>query len=132
MHLRNASELPVVVRQLALEVHTRWFHEVEEHQALRVFDLVDAREPLRAFPENLQLAPGETKDLTPFEVNLKHLAPEGSNQLAWPNGVTVRVAWLLLIDNAGRRWVVKPHTGRRARLVHRWWRRPEEYMPTKW
>jgi hypothetical protein len=131
LHLRNASELPVTVKQLAHEVHTRWFHEVQEHSVVRVYDLVDAAEPLRAFVNDLQLAPGETKELGPYGFNLAHLAPDGSNQLAWPNGVTVRVAWLLLIDNAGRRWVVKPQKGRRARRVLRWWR-PEEYMPAKW
>jgi hypothetical protein len=127
MHLRNASELPVIVKLLAYEVHTRWAVRESEYS----WEVIDAAEPSRAFVPDVQLAPGETKDIPPHRLDVTDHAPKGSNQLDIVNGVTVRVAWLLLIDNAGRRWVVKPHKGRRARQARRWWR-PEEYMPAKW
>jgi hypothetical protein len=132
MHVRNASELPVIVKQLAYEVRTRWLVEDREQQSmLRVYKPVDAPEPVRAFPHDLQLGPAETKDLSPFEVNVEHLAPDGSRQLDIVGGVTVKVAWLL-IRTGGRRWVVKPDVrGGRAKRA-RWWWRPEEFMPSKW
>jgi hypothetical protein len=39
------------------------------------WDLIDASEPHHSFIYDLQLAPGETKELTPNQVNLAHLAP---------------------------------------------------------
>jgi hypothetical protein len=98
---------------------------------LRAFEPVNGSEPFRAFVDDVELAPGETKDVTPFPVNLAHLAPEGPRQLWWPGGVTVRVAWLLVIDNASRRWVIRPHRGKRAHRVLRRWK-PDEFMPRKW
>jgi hypothetical protein len=133
-HLRNASELPVVVKQLAYNVHTRW--SVEDHgrpsKLLQVYKPVDATEPHRAFVYDVRLAPGETKDLTPHEVNLEHLAPGGSRQLDMVGGVRVQVAWLLVIDTAGHRWVIEPHKGGRAKKVRWWWRRSDEFMPAGW
>jgi hypothetical protein len=84
MYLRNASELPVVVKQLAYEVHTRWYVEDREQPMISAWDLVDASEPHHSFVYDLQLAPGETKELPPNKVNLAHLAPEVSRQLAFP------------------------------------------------
>ena len=126
MHLRNASELPVVVRQLAYEVHWRWLLRVKEHPVAPVHDEGDAAK--RGFFEDVQLAPGETKDLTSRAFDLSR---RGSRKVVPFGGVTVQVSWLLMIDNAGRRWVVKPNKGSRATRVRRWWR-PGEYMPHKW
>jgi hypothetical protein len=76
------------------------------------WDLIDASEPHHSFIYDPQLAPGEAKELTPNKVDLAHLAPEGSRQLAFPGGVNVRVTWLLLTDNASRRWIIRPLGGR--------------------
>jgi hypothetical protein len=127
MHMRNASDLPVIVKQLAYEVHTRWAVKESDYS----WKIVDAAEPIRAFVYDIQLAPDETKDLTPSEHNVAHLTPTGANQLDMINGVTVRAAWLLVIDTAGRRWVVEPHKSGRAKKVRRRWR-PREYMPQEW
>jgi hypothetical protein len=133
-HLRNASELPVVVKQLAYDVHTRWYVEDHEQPSKlpQVYKPVDATEPHRAFVHDVKLAPGETRDLTPYEVNLEHLAPEGSRQLDMVGGVKVEVAWLLVIDTAGRRWVIEPPHGGRAKRVRWWRRRSNEFMPARW
>jgi hypothetical protein len=61
-----------------------------------------------------------------------HLAPEGSRQLAFPGGVKVRVTWLLLIDNANRRWIIRPLGGTRAHRIKWWWRPDQKSMPRKW
>jgi hypothetical protein len=131
MCLRNASELAVFVKQLAYEVHTRWYVEDRE-QPMISWDLVDASEPQHLFVDDLQLAPGEAKELPPIKVNLAHLAPEGSRQLAFPGGVKVRVTWLLLIDNASRRWIIRPLGGTRAHRIKWWWRPDQKSMPRKW
>jgi len=60
-----------------------------------------------------------------------HTAPEGATQPAIFNGITAHVDWLLIVDNAGRRWEVRPETGGRAVPVGRRWRR-QEYMPREW
>jgi hypothetical protein len=134
MHLRNASTLPMVVKQLGYEVHTRWSVEDREQPSklLRVYKPVDAAEPHRAFVDDVQLAPGETKNVTPYEVNLEHLAPQGSRQLDLVGGVKVQVASLLVIDSAGRRWVVNSHQGGRAKRVRWWRRRSAAFKPATW
>ena len=88
--------------------------------------------PYRAFQDDLgTVPPGETRSL-PFPVNVAHLAPPDAVQLGLTDGVTPFVDWLLVVDNAGRKWEVRPETGRRAKQVRRRWRRSDEYMPHQW
>jgi hypothetical protein len=72
--------------------------------------------------------PGDTLTM-PFPVNVAHLAPEGAVQLFPIRGVTATASWLLVIDNVGRRWVVRPREGRAKRW--RWYRRREEHWPPR-
>ena len=84
----------------------------------------------RHFPENISVPPQETRELR-FGVNVAHMAPEGATQLDLFYGIRAHVEWLLVVDNAGRRWIVHPESGRRARRKGRRWR-PKEYMPHDW
>ena len=63
-----------------------------------------------------------------------HIWPHRSRS-SWrtrADGVTPRVDWLLVVDNAGRKWEVRPETGRSAKRVHQHWRPSDAYMPRQW
>ena len=72
MHLRNASELPVIVKQLAYEVETHWAVKDTEYS----WEMVDAAKPTRAFVNDVQLAPGETKATRRCRCRLRQRIPE--------------------------------------------------------
>lgn len=133
-HIRNASELPIRIKQIAYRVETSWW--VPDHpqtgSSIDVWVAQPGAGPYRSFQNDLEpLPPGETRKL-PFDVNVAHLAPPDAVQLGLADGVTPFVDWLLVIDNAGRKWEVRPETGRRAKQVTRRWRRSDEHMPQEW
>ena len=125
VHVRNASDLPAEAVRLAYEVRTRWLVPAGE----LAYAETDGTGALRLFNDNVRIPPGETLEL-PSPVNVAHLAPEGAVQLAPFGGVTGAVDWLFVIDNAGRRWRVRPRRERARRW--RWYHRPSEYQPRKW
>jgi hypothetical protein len=133
-HLRNASQLPVRVVQVAWRIESSWSVEdkAQSHypDGVGVWTTVDGSRPDRSFHNGVQVPPQGTVDL-PFEINVEHLAPEGASQLATDKGLAVHVEWMLLVDNAGRRWEVRPEKGGRAKRVRPWWK-PQEYMPRDW
>ncbi|MGH3479316.1 MAG: hypothetical protein ACRDQD_21080 [Nocardioidaceae bacterium] len=128
-HIRNASELPIRIRHVAYDIDTSWMMPDPQHPG-RARTMVPGTEPHRTFQENVVVPPMETVPL-PFTVNIAHLAPHGTDELDFLNGIRPRVRWLLVVDNAGRRWDVRPETGGRAKRVGRRWR-PEEFMPREW
>jgi hypothetical protein len=132
-HIRNASELPIRIRQIAYRTETSWLVEDQE-QSMPYggpWTSTPGTGPFRSFQDDLgTVPPGETRSL-PFNINVAHLAPADAAQLGLSDGVTPYVDWLLVVDNAGRKWDVRPKTGRRAKRVRRRWR-PDEYMPRQW
>jgi hypothetical protein len=56
--------------------------------------------------------------------DMRELSPGGE-------GVRCEIAWLLIRDNAGRRWEVRPGIARRAKRI-RWYHRPKEFQPLLW
>jgi len=129
VHVRNASDLPVQVVQLAYEVRTRWMVPVLPESPVPAHEETAGDGCVRQFLDDFRVPPGETLDM-PSPVNVAHLAPEGAVQLALFRGVTGAASWLLVVDNVGRRWIVRPRKGRARRL--RWYRRREEYWPRRW
>lgn len=134
-HVRNSTELPVRVRQIAYRVTTWWMVE-DQPQARQtsgpgVWTSSPGIEALKSFHEHLVIPPGETLEL-PFVVNVAHTAPDGAVQLDISRGIECRVDWLLVRDNAGRRWHLRPESGRRSRRVRSWSWRPSEFMPRSW
>jgi hypothetical protein len=132
-YARNGSELPVRVVQIAFRIETKWAVEADVNpQSGEVMSWVTQQgvEPVRKFTDPRRVPPGETLDWS-LDANVAHTAPDRATQLALSDGVDAHVDWILIIDNAGLRWEVRPESGGRAKRV-RWWWRPEEYMPREW
>jgi hypothetical protein len=89
-------------------------------------------DPLWSVFPTFDVAPQAEWSSGPKEQDLSHQAPEGATQL-WlgGDGVTCEIAWLLIRDNAGRRWEVRPGIARRAKRI-RWYSRPKEFQPPLW
>jgi hypothetical protein len=104
VHVRNASDLPVEVVQLAYEVRTSWMVRVQPELPVPVHVVTAGSGCVSQFLNNFRVPPGETLTMS-SPVNFAHLAPEGAVQLAAFGGVTDAANWLLVIDNVGRRWV---------------------------
>jgi hypothetical protein len=115
LFVRNASELPIEVAQLACDLRTTWL--VPDGQL--AYRPVPGVQPHRSFIERIVVAPQVTWDGT-YSFDIAHLAPENAVQLDLIRGCVVVIRWLLIIDNAGRKWEVRPSSGTRARRV-RWY-----------
>jgi hypothetical protein len=99
---------------------------------------IEAWKPLRGtdllwsvFP-TFEVAPQAEWSSGPNEQDLSHQAPEGAAQL-WlgGDGITCEIAWLLIRDNAGRRWEVRPGIARRAK-ADQMVQPPKEFQPPLW
>jgi hypothetical protein len=129
VHVRNASDLPVNVAQLAFEVRTNWMVPTEPQNPVPVHVETAGNGSVKLFLNDFRVPPGETLDM-PSPVNVDHLAPEAAVQLAPFHGVNAAASWLLVTDNVGRRWIVRPREGRAKR--RRWYLRRKEYWPQRW
>jgi hypothetical protein len=125
-YIRNASELPVEAKMLAYEIHTTWLVGDAHIEA--------AGSPVvKQFLYDISIPPQRTWDNagTPAPANVAHTAPEGGLGLSPVRPIWCEVSWLLVIDNAGRKWELRPAKGRRAKRI-RWYHRPREYQPSDW
>jgi len=131
--VRNASDLPVHVAQLAYVLRTKWaMPDTDvESGALKAWTPTPGTDVAWAIFDPFDVAPQDVWTSGPKEQDLSHLAPEGATQLSLVYGVTCDIAWLLIRDNAGRRWEVRPGIARRAKRI-RWYRRPKEFQPLLW
>jgi hypothetical protein len=114
VHVRNASDLPVQVVQLAYEVRTKWMVPDQPDSPLPAYIVTTGDGCVKQFLNDFRVPPGETLDLS-SPVNVAHLAPEGAVQLSAIQGVTAAATRLLAVDNVGRRWIVRPRKGRATR-----------------
>ncbi|MGW4678781.1 hypothetical protein ACWEOS_10020 [Micromonospora taraxaci] len=127
--VRNGSDLPIEVTNVAWKVKTRW-----------MMPEGDSGEPWGNYPGNAPIAwaiePADRSTelhLGPLRVPpqktiegewqvcpLADLTPEGADQLDFsPDGVHFALEWAVVTDNAGRRWLTKHQQGRPARRI-RW------------
>jgi hypothetical protein len=107
LYIRNASQLPIEVVQLAYEVHGRWRVPSGSHS----WRLVAGVNPRRNFLEVLRpVAPEETWNSS-NPVNVADTIPEEGARLDPLESVRCVIVWLLLIDSAGRRWELQPGKG---------------------
>lgn len=135
-HIRNASQLPVRVVRIAYKIESFWMVEDLDQSQLSkggmgVWTGTPGTESSLRFHDNFIVAPQDTVEIE-FEVNVEHMAPGVTDYLAFSDGISAKVEWLLVIDNAGRRWEVHPERGGKAVRVGRRWRRSHEHMPQKW
>jgi hypothetical protein len=127
---KNASDLPVEVHAVVVEVTSRWM--VPTRPAGDAWSTEPGTKPPQLLViERVLLAPSDDKIISDYGMSLAHQAPEGAVQLDPFRGVTARVRWFLVVDNAGRRWEVRPGQGRRACRI-RWYSRRREFYPVDW
>ncbi len=141
--VRNGSQLPVQVAHLAYDVHSCWMvRDLEQWRddqpgVMGPWQPMAGTGVVRQYIEGIRVPPQETWSQE-TGANVAHLVPEHADQLELHGGIRPEIRWVLLVDNAGRRWVAQPSSGGPTRRV-RWyswrhrdyplaWRRP----PTLW
>jgi hypothetical protein len=135
--IKNAGNLPVDIFQLAIETSTKWaVRDLDQwerepdgsySEGPGVWTVKPGKQTQKHFLGPLRPPPQDRVDHS-FEVNVAHMAPEHADQLHLFEGIRCKILWMLIVDNAGRRWEVRPGVGRRARRV-RWFSRRREYQP---
>lgn len=102
IYVRNGSQLPVEVKQLAYSIHTQWWVPVLGSKL--VSKPVPGTEPIRAFVNDLRIPPRRTwnNKTYPYEFDLAHTVPERAQQLDLIQGVRSEIDWLLLVDRRAR------------------------------
>jgi len=124
LFIKNSSQLPMEIVQLAFDVHGRWLIP-SGPDSQRSTPGVN---PRRHFLDDLgSSAPDETWSNS-FQVNVADTMPQEDASLNFLESARCSIMWLLLIDNAGRRWEIQPGKGGRAKRV-RWYSRLREYQP---
>jgi hypothetical protein len=113
VYIRNASEPPVDVKHVEYTIRTRWWVPTDDGEWERVDGTLAGPYYLKDF----QVRPEETWDnkRTPYEVTLAHTAPEGAVQLDFLQGVDCEINSVVVLDNAGRQWEIRPNGGGRAK-----------------
>jgi len=64
-------------------------------------------DPVRAYVEGIRVPPQETWHQE-NGVNVVRQAPDRADQLDMIDGLIYEIRWVLLVDNAGRRWEARP------------------------
>lgn len=131
--VRNGSSLPVEIVQIAFSIHTKWMVRdlVQWRDDLQVWTTRPGTGGVQMYSGRVRIAPEETWDSGPQEVNFAHLVPEHADQLDLIDGLSYEIRWVLLIDNSGRRWEIRPMAGGTARRITWWSRRRRDY-PVEW
>lgn len=136
LHVRNASNLPMRVAKLAVELHTRWL--VPDPTSVDpltgkviAHDIRRAAAPHRTFYGPFLVPPQATLNFSEHPFDVSSLAPEGATQLSVVQHSVALVTRILVTDNAGRRWEIRPTSGGLARRVGRKWR-PADYQSLEW
>jgi hypothetical protein len=118
--IRNASALPIEVERLSCRIETTWV--VPINVAEKRYDHAHGVKSESLFIEKVTVVPDNTWESLDDRFNLRDMAPEGAVQLSPFQGVRCVVTALLVVDNAGRRWELRPGKEGRAKRV-RWYRR---------
>ncbi len=131
--VRNGSELPIDVVQIAYDVQTCWMvpHPEQWRPDLPVYGSVPGTDRMRFYAGPLRVVPGETwsDEAEPQRVNIAHLAPPNAAAIDIIDGASYKIRWALVSDNAGQRWVVRPgHPTRRVR----WYSPGRNAYPRNW
>lgn len=136
LHARNANEVPIDVHQVAFDIETQWWvpsddNGLDADRTLSSSTPEPGTKPSRCFQERFLLPPNDSLPEHSQKWHIGHQAPQRDAQLYPTDGVSTTVQYFLAIDNAGRRWEVRPGRGRRARRI-RWYSRRREYYPRDW
>lgn len=133
LFLRNGSHLPVRVEQVAYEFATSWWVRdlAQWTDEMPIWSAEPGTGVVQMYLIAIEIPPDETRTVGPQKFNFAHLAPEHADQLdfAEGRGISYRIRWVLIADNANRRWEVQP--GRRTRRL-RWYSRRRRDYPLHW
>ncbi|MEV4709672.1 hypothetical protein [Actinoplanes sp. NPDC049316] len=104
--IKNGSDLPVDVIQVAYELSTTWMRPGTGG----VFTPVDGTRKFKGSIGATRVPPGETwsNARQDPQVDVGQLSPDQGSTLDPEVGVNYRIRWYLVSDNAGQRWVVEP------------------------
>ena len=119
LYIRNASALPIVVERLTCKIETTWL--VKSRRTERSYASFAGVKSEERSVHGITVAPDDKWESPEGRFDLKDMAPEGAAQLSPVEGVRCVVTSLLLLDNAGRRWELRPGKGSRAKRVG-WYR----------
>jgi hypothetical protein len=131
--VRNSSASPVEIVQIAFNIRTRWMVRdlAQWRDDLGIWTDTPGTGTVQMYSGRVRIPPGETWESGPQAVNFAHLAPEHADQIALTDGLSYEIRWVLLIDNSGRRWEIRPMAGGPARRI-RWWSRRRGDYPVEW
>jgi hypothetical protein len=135
MCIRNASDLPIEVIQIAWTLQTRWgipFGDNKPYPELPIRQYVKGKADVMRFLGAVGAAPQETWQSQWYKVNLTHTAPaDDAMLLIFSEGVKCVISYALITDNAGRRWEVRQRQGKSAKRI-RWYSRSAPHYPMEW
>ena len=130
--LKNASNLPMEIAHAGIDVGSTWLvpdHDQPDKRPL-VFTPTQATKKSSFFFYGLRLAPDLTH-VQPHRLDLSENAPAYSTELSPLQGVTCEFRSILVTDNAGRRWRIRPGRGGPAKRLRWYSRRRDEYEPRR-
>jgi hypothetical protein len=132
--IRNATDLPIEVHQVAFTFQTKWVvapTDVDDI-AVRALGGTTGKTDMLRFMGPTGIAPRETTDGSWVTVNLARLAPvDGARLSIYSDGVKCVIMHALIVDNAGRRWEARQKQGKSAKRI-RWYSRPGKSYPMEW
>jgi hypothetical protein len=139
-HFRNGSELPVEFTYIAWEMDSRWsvpdmgatYLPPDDPHFPGVWDVKPGIMRKRMFYGPVRVPPQETINGPWQDFDVSELAPTGASTLdLHPDGLRCILRWVLVTDNAGRRWQTRHSAGRPARRI-RWYNAWDPNFPYEW
>jgi hypothetical protein len=116
INVRNGSELPVTVEELAFELRSKWeLPPVKVGKSDDLYANLHIGTPHQFFIGDIGHVPPRETRSKEYKVDLATIAPESSRSLYHVWSVVERVG---LVDGAGRRWWVHPNRGDRAKRIY--------------
>jgi hypothetical protein len=138
---KNSSELPLEVAQVAWSFNTVWGirepdlvacdnHEVKASIEVRRY--VPGKKDTRRYLTEMQIPPGQEKPTSWWPIILAETAPEDDAILSFlSGGIKEVIDYMLVIDNSGRRWKVRPRKSKPAKRI-RWYSWSLPNYPPEW
>jgi hypothetical protein len=139
--IRNASDRPVEVDQVAWSFETQWGvpaptqpvpPDHPDFPALEVRKYVPGKPDVLRLLGMMAVPPQKTQRSLWFPIVLTGLAPDADALLSFMSGgIRPIVKYILVTDNSGRRWETRLKRGKRARRIH-WYSRRGPHYPSEW
>jgi hypothetical protein len=128
--LRNASQLPIEIVHVGAEIRSRWavLDILQRDKRVGASKPVDGTERSTFTFGGIRLVPDQNYEHR-YRLDMSHHAPARSSTLALERGIVGEFRSILVIDNAGRRWRLRPGRGGSAKRVRRGRKRKDEYEP---